>query len=242
VSLIRLSEVPGSVAYMLQVLIINCTLKPSPQTSNTEALTKCALLEFRREDAAVEIIRMVDYNVLPGTSSYEGDADEWPTILEKIKWCDILIVASPVWVGHTASPAQRLIERMDAFFYEDSLINPTNGQYLTYNKVAGVLVTGNEDGAHSVVAHLSWALSELGFTIPPNSNAYWVNKSGAGKSFIEAGGDDDPYTNTLVLYTVHNLIFFANLLREHPISTNLKALKERAEAEVRESNQESNKD
>jgi hypothetical protein len=45
------------------------------------------------------------------------------------------------------------------------------GQYFTYNKVVGCLITGNEDGAHSCAAQVLWSMQELGYTIPPNVNA-----------------------------------------------------------------------
>ena len=66
-----------------------------------------------------------------------------------------------------------------------------------------------------------WAMQEFGFTIPPNVNAYWVNKAGPGKSYIEAGGEKHLYTNKTLYNTVYNLLYFANLLQQHPINTNL---------------------
>ncbi len=72
-------------------------------------------------------------------------------------------------------------------------------------------------------------MQELGFTIPPNVNAYWVGKAGPGPSYIEAGGERFLYTNKLLRFTVHNLLYFARLLKSNPIPTNLKALATDAE-------------
>jgi multimeric flavodoxin WrbA len=216
---------------MLHALIINCTLKKSPEPSNTEALIKKALREFRRHDVAVEVIRLVDFTIAPGTSSDQGHGDQWPHILEKIRMADIFIIATPIWMGHTPSTAQQIIERLDAIYSEKDLSIPATGQYVTYNKVGGVLVTGNEDGAHAVASHLLWALSDLGFTIPPNSNAYWVNKSGSSESYIEAGGEEESSPTSMVLIMVHNLMYFARLLQEHPIPTHVKLLTKQAEDE-----------
>jgi len=119
-----------------------------------------------------------------------------------------------------------VIERLNAVFSEEDLADPETGQYLTYNKASGVLITGNEDAA----GHVLWAMQELGFTVPPNANAYWVGEAGPGASYVEAGGERHLYTNKTLVYTVHNLTYFARLLRDNPIPTNLKELGERAEA------------
>jgi len=178
-----------------------------------------------------EEIRLVDYDVKPGNSSDEKNGDQWPLILKKIKACDILIIGTPVWMGHLASTAQRVIERLDAIFHEEGFADEKTGLYFTYNKVAGVLITGNEDGAHSCAAQVLWAMQELGFTIPPNSNAYWVGIGGGDKDYVEAGGERDLYTNKTLRYMTANISFFAKLLKANPISSNWNELTEKAEQE-----------
>jgi multimeric flavodoxin WrbA len=215
----------------MKALIINCTLKSSPSISNTQALIDKGVKILQSENVDTEVVKLVDYNIKPGTSTNEGEGDEWPLILQKIKACNIFIIGSPVWVGRLASTAQRIIERMDAIFHEEGFTNEKNGQFFTYNKVAGCLITGNEDGAHSCVAHVLWAMQEFGFTIPPNVNSYWVNKAGPGKSYIEAGGERHLYTNKTLYNTIYNLIYFARLLKQNPITTNLKRLAEIAKQE-----------
>ena len=205
----------------MKALIINCTLKPSPAFSNTNALAKKAEDQLNENGITTELIRLVDYEVKPGNSTNMGDGDEWPVILDKIKACDILIIATPIWMGHLASTAQRVIERLDAIFHEEGFTDKENGQYFTYNKVAGCLITGNEDGAHSCAAQVLWSMQELGFTIPPNVNAYWVGLAGAGKDYVEAGGEKYYYTNYTLRWMIANLTWFAKLLKENPIGTNV---------------------
>jgi multimeric flavodoxin WrbA len=178
-----------------------------------------------------ESLRIVDYHIAPGTSSDEGGDDQWPLVFDRIKQCDILIIASPVWVGHLCSVAQRVIERLDALFHESELQDEESGQYVTYNKAGGALVTGNEDGAHSCIAQILFALQEFGFVVPPNGNVYWVGPAGPGPSYIEAGGERYLFTNKTLKYMVHNLVYFARLLRDNPIPTNLNKLAEEAKAE-----------
>lgn len=215
----------------MKALFLNCTLKTSPSFSNTGAMINKAAAQFNDKGTDTEIIRIADYEVKPGNAIDEGEGDEWPVILEKIKTCDILIIGAPIWMGHLASTAQRVIERLDAIFHEDGFKDENNGQYFTYNKVAGCLITGNEDGAHSCAAQLLWAMQELGFTVPPNANAYWVGLAGGDQDYVEAGGEEYFYTNSALRVMVGNLSYFADLLKKHPIDTNLKEADQQARAE-----------
>lgn len=215
----------------MKALFINCTLKRKPDFSNTGAMAEKAAEQLRAEGFETEIIRLNDYNVLTGNSADEGDGDQWPEILEKINACQIFVIATPIWMGHLASTSQKVIERLDAIFRDESLMDKETGQYMPYNKVGGCLVTGNEDGAHSCAAQVLWALQEVGFTIPPNVNAYWVGMAGGEKDYVEAGGERYLYTNKSLRYMTQNLSFMAKLLAANPFTTNLNEAAEKAEAE-----------
>lgn len=190
-----------------------------------------AAAQLRELGFETEVIRLNDYKVLTGNTSDEGEGDEWPQILEKIKACQIFVIATPIWMGHLASTSQKVIERLDAIFRDENLSSKETGQFMPYNKVAGCLVTGNEDGAHSCAAQVLWSLQEVGFTIPPNVNAYWVGKAGGEKDYVEAGGERYLYTNQSLRYMTANLAWFAKLLADHPIGTNLLEEGKKAEAE-----------
>lgn len=69
----------------LKALFLNCTLKKSPKTSNTEAFIKNASKIFEENDVETESIRIVDYEVSFGNTSDEGGGDSWPAILKKLK-------------------------------------------------------------------------------------------------------------------------------------------------------------
>ncbi|HEU4488904.1 MAG TPA: NAD(P)H-dependent oxidoreductase, partial [Actinomycetota bacterium] len=123
----------------LKAVFLNCTLKKSPEVSNTEALALKVIAWFNTMEVESEIIRIVDYRVPTGVTSNEGEGDEWPGILERIKAADILVIATPIWFGHRSSVAQLVIERLDGTYNERN----EAGQYPLYNKVGGVVVTGN---------------------------------------------------------------------------------------------------
>lgn len=212
----------------LKALFLNCTLKKSPTVSNTDALIKKVEGRMQAKGVETEIIRVVDYHIPFGVSSDEGAGDDWPKILQKIKASNILVIASPIWFGVRASVTQMVIERLDGTYAES---DKQTGQYPLYGKVAGVIVTGNEDGAHNVAAHTLYNLTHLGCTIPPNVDSYWVGEAGPGPSYLEAGGDKHLYTNRTAHYMAENLIYMAALLQDNPIPTNLRELDDLAEAE-----------
>lgn len=211
----------------LKALFLNCTLKQSPETSNTEAFIKNAADMFHQLEVETEIIRVVDFNIKPGNTSDKGEGDEWPKILDRIKESDILIIATPVWRGDRSSVAKRVAERMDGIMSET---NDQNGQYPTYGKVAGVMVDGNEDGAKKAIASICFDLSEHGFTVPVNAFTYYVGKAGPGKSYIEAGGARHLFTNKMMIYMVHNITHLARVMKQNPYPTKLNELSKQAEA------------
>lgn len=216
----------------VKALFLNCTLKKSPTPSHTAALIDKIRGIYEGLGVASEVIRPVDHNVPFGVSSNEGEGDDWPGILQKVKACDILVIGTPIWFGVRSSVAQLVIERLDGTYDEG---DPESGQFPLYGKVAGVVVTGNEDGAHDAAATTLFNLSHLGCTIPPNADCYWVGDAGPGPSYMDAGGDKHLYTNKTARYLAHNTAFFAKLLKKNRIPTNLKACIADAERAVSDS-------
>lgn len=198
----------------MKALFLNCTLKKSPPVSNTRALVDKAVAIFKELGVESEVVRVVDHKVAFGVSSDEGEGDEWPLILEKIKACNILVIATPIWFGVLSSVAKMVIERLDGTYMEG---DPETGQYPLYGKAAGVIVTGNEDGAHDVCSTILFSLTHLGCAVPPNADCYWVGDAGPGPRYIEAGGGRHLYTNQTARYMAHNLVYPAKLLKENPI-------------------------
>jgi multimeric flavodoxin WrbA len=209
----------------LKALFLNCTLKKSPDTSNTEAYIKHTEKIFHELDVETESVRVVDHNVHFGNTSDEGNGDEWPQILKKIKESDIMIIATPIWRGDRSSIAKVVAERLDGIWSE---ADEENGQYPTYNKVAGVMVDGNEDGAKKAISSICFDLSEHGFTVPVNAFSYFVGKAGPGPAYIEAEGDKHFFTNRLLYLMVYNMVHLAKALKENPYSTDAKLLEEKA--------------
>ncbi|MDT0678115.1 flavodoxin family protein [Autumnicola musiva] len=209
----------------LKALFLNCTLKKSPATSNTGAFIKNAEKFFHELNVNTEVVRVVDYDVKFGNTSDEGQGDAWPTVLQKVKAADMLIIATPIWRGDRSAVAKLVAERFDGIMEE---ANDENGQFPTYNKVAGVMVDGNEDGAKKAISSITFDLSEHGFSIPVNGFTYYVGKAGPGPSYIEAEGDKHEFTNNMILLMVHNMVHLAKALKENPYPTQVNKLEEKA--------------
>jgi multimeric flavodoxin WrbA len=197
----------------LKALLLNCTLKPTPEQSNTEALLDIVIGHLHDQGVETELLRPVDYKIPFGVVNDMGNGDEWPQILEKVLAADILILGTSIWFGVRNSVIQMVIERLDGTY---TLTNDV-GQYPLYNKVGGVVVTGNEDGAHAAAETTLFNLSHMGCTIPPNADTYWVGDAGPGPSFIAAGGAQHPYTLKTAGWMAHNVVHMARILRANPI-------------------------
>jgi hypothetical protein len=65
----------------------------------------------------------------------------------------------------------------------DALLSETDaeGVPVAYNKVAGFVVTGNEDGAHYVIAELAQAAIDCGYTVPGQAWTYWNKGPGPAR-------------------------------------------------------------
>jgi multimeric flavodoxin WrbA len=204
----------------IKAIFLNCSLKKSPTPSNTEVLMNKIVDLMTPNGVECEMIRVVDYNIAYGVSSDEGDGDEWPILLKKIKQANIIIIGSPIWFGVRSSVCQLILERLDGTYMEG---DKKTGQFPLYGKVGGVVATGNEDGAHDVCSNTLFNLSHLGCTIPPNSDCYYVGNAGPGPSYIEEG-QCHMYTLKTARMMATNLVFFAKLLQKTTIPTNLKQI------------------
>jgi multimeric flavodoxin WrbA len=162
----------------MKAICLNCTLKPSPAPSNTQALADVVLAALCEQGVESDVVRLVDHRIAPGVvSEAVADGDEWPTIRERVVAAEILIMATPTWLGQPSSIAKRALERMDAMLSETRADDETP---IAYNRVAGVVVTGNEDGAHHVISEVAGALVDIGYTIPGQAWTYWNKGPGPG--------------------------------------------------------------
>lgn len=96
---------------MTTALALVCTLKKSPAPSSSEILAREVLDEFATHDVHGSLIRGADHDVHFGVSTDEGDGDAWPTIRRQVLDADILVLATPIWMGQPASVAKIALDK-----------------------------------------------------------------------------------------------------------------------------------
>ncbi len=204
----------------LTACFVNCTLKPSPEPSNTEALMANAASIMEANGVAVDHIRAVDHALAPGVYPDMRDEvpgggqgrDHWPGLFPRIIGADILVLGTPIWLGDKSSVATRVIERLYGMSGE---LND-RGQYLYYGRTAGTIVTGNEDGVKHVAMNVLYSLQHLGYVIPPNADAGWIGEAGPGPSYADegSGGPENDFTRRNTTFMAWNLMHTAAWLRD----------------------------
>jgi multimeric flavodoxin WrbA len=198
----------------LRATLLNCTLKPSPEQSNTEAVLGQVGKALGDRGVSCETIRIVDHDVRPGVETDMGGGDAWPEIHERLTSSEILVVATPTWLGQQSSVCKRVLERMDAMLSESD----DEGRPIALNRVAGVVVTGNEDGAHHVIAEVSGGLIDIGYTVPGQAWTYWNKGPGPGDSYLESDDEQGKeWTRATGEAAAANLVAVAEALRRAPI-------------------------
>lgn len=211
----------------LKALFINCTIKYESKDSHTRRLLNRAAGVMKSQGVEVEMLHALDYDIAFGMEkdlSESGKSDDWPKIQKKIMEADILVLGTPIWLGVKASVATLVIERMYAYSGDRN----EKGQYLYYGKTAGVIVTGNEDGAKAVAMDVLYAMSHIGYTIPPQADAAWLGEAGPGPSYgdkpdgaesSEGGhtpaGYDNDFTNRNTTFMAWNLMHAAKMLKDN---------------------------
>ncbi|MFI7672930.1 flavodoxin family protein [Actinophytocola sp. NPDC049390] len=194
----------------MRALILNCTLKKSPERSNTQRLADVVAASLSEKGVAVESIRVVDQRIEPGVQTDMGD--DWTGIHRKLLESEILVVASPTWLGMPSSVAHRVLERMDAMLSETD----DEDRPVAYNRVAGVVVTGNEDGAHHVINEICGGLNEVGYTIPGQAWTYWNSGPGPGPDYTETDHGHE-FSERTAATMAKNLVAVATALAKQPI-------------------------
>jgi len=199
----------------LKALFINCTLKKSPDPSNTQGLIDISQKIMAKQGVKTEVIRAIDHDiatgVYPDMTKYGWDSDAWPEIYEKVKAADILVIAGPIWLGDNSSVAKKIIERL----YAQSSDTNEWGQWSLYGKVGGCLIDGNEDGLKHCAMNILYSLQHIGYTIPPQADAGWLGEVGPGPSYLDegSGGPENDFTNRNTTFMSWNLMHMASLLK-----------------------------
>jgi multimeric flavodoxin WrbA len=208
----------------LRCIYINCTLKKSPQKSHTANLIEVSKQIMLKENVQVDEIRFVDHDVAhgvyPDMKEHGWEKDEWPAIFKRIMNADILVLATPIWLGEKSSIAQKLIERL----YGMSGQKNDKGQYIYYGKVGGAIITGNEDGIKHSAMGILYSMQHIGYSIPPQADCGWIGAVGPGPSYGDKEwkgekldtpvGYESDFTNKNTTFMTYNLLHLASMLKK----------------------------
>lgn len=205
----------------LKAVIFNTTLKKDESKSHTRLLLSVVGEIMSHNKVNVEHIHAVShqipYGVYPDMTEHGWDVDDWPALWEKVAAADILIIGTPIWLGEESSVCRVLIERL----YGMSGMLNDKGQSVFYGKTGGAVVTGNEDGVKHSAMTILYALSHLGYTIPPQADCGWIGEAGPGASYgddIEGQsmpvGFDNDFTQRNATIMTWNLLHMARMLKD----------------------------
>ena len=162
----------------LRALVINCTLKRSPELSHTQGLIDRSRAIMEKNGVAVDVLRAVDHDIATGVwpdmTEHGWPTDDWPAIYQQVLAADILVLAGPIWLGDNSSVMKQVIERLYACSH---LLNEA-GQYAYDGRIGGCLITGNEDGVKHCAMNVLYSLQHLGYTIPPQADAGGIGEAG----------------------------------------------------------------
>jgi multimeric flavodoxin WrbA len=200
----------------LRATYMNCTLKRSPEMSHTEGLVDLSAAIMMKHGVGVEVVRAVDLDIATGVYTdmreHGWATDVWPEIHRQVMESDILVLAGPIWLGDNSSVMKKVIERL----YGGSSDLNEKGQYAYYGRVAGALITGNEDGIKHCTQNILYSLQHIGYTIPPQADAGWIGEAGPGPSYLDAGsgGPENDFTNRNTTFMTWNLMHLAKMLKD----------------------------
>ncbi len=202
---------PSAPTPTLTAVVLVGTLNPSPAPSSSDLIGRQVLSALEPHGVTGSVVRLVDHDIRPGVQVDMGEGDAWPDIRRQILAADILVLATPIWMGQPSSVTKRALERLDAELSEQD----DQGRLLTYGKVAVVAVVGNADGAHHGSAEVFQALDDVGFTLPAGAVTYWVGQAMGSVDYRDL--DETPpevaaTTETLAAHAAH----LARLLRSAP--------------------------
>lgn len=195
----------------LTALVLNCTLTPSPGDSSTQLLADQVLTALGERGVTGDSVRLVDLPIAPGVLTDMGGGDAWPQVRQRVLDADILVLATPTWMGHMSSVASRAVERLNAELSETD----DQGRPLTFGKVGIVVVVGNEDGAHKITADLFQALDDIGFSLAAQAAVYWNGEAMHTTDYKDLEETPDAVAATTAKLAA-NAAHLAALLRASP--------------------------
>jgi multimeric flavodoxin WrbA len=195
----------------LKALALIGTLQKGNGLTNTVELVSDVLAQLEAYGIMGEKVRLANLDLPPGIEEQMSSTDEWPSLANKIREADIVLFATPIWWNQPSSLIQRVLERMTHF--DENYI--ATGRSELYHKLAGVVVTGHEDGAQHIVGSIVGELTWFGFVIPPECATYWVGEVGGSMTNDPDKRRINAATKAMTAVMARNLANYATLLSKN---------------------------
>src|SRR5947208_9728474 len=100
----------------LKAFFINCTLKRSPEVSNTQGLMDLTMEIMRRNEVEVDSIRAVDHEIATGVwpdmTEHGWQRDEWPEIFQRVMAADTPALGTSTSLGQQPSVPTHIVQRL----------------------------------------------------------------------------------------------------------------------------------
>jgi multimeric flavodoxin WrbA len=195
----------------LTALVLVCTLKASPAPSSSDRIGRDVLRALGEHGVSGEVVRVVDHDVRFGVTTDEGGGDAWPDLRRRLLAAELVVLATPIWLGQPSSVCKMVLERLDAELAETD----DEGRMSMSGKVALVAVVGNEDGAHHVVAECLQALTDVGFSAAPTAGVYWVGEAMGSTDYQDLDRQPEKVADAITA-SAAQAAHLAGLLRDRP--------------------------
>jgi len=101
----------------LRAVFVSCTLKRSPQVSDTEGLITNSAAIMAAHGVRTDTVRGGPRHrggVQPDMTEHGAARDDWPALAEKVLAADILVLGTPIWRCEKSCVCTRVIERLYA--------------------------------------------------------------------------------------------------------------------------------
>ena len=96
----------------LSAVFINCSIGKEKSKSHTQKLIDKVTKIMKDEGVKVSDVYARDFQIPTGMikdGAEQGELDDWPSIQKQVEAADILVIATPIWLGDKSSIATKVL-------------------------------------------------------------------------------------------------------------------------------------
>lgn len=146
---------------LLTATVLNCTLLPSPEPTNTDDVLMQVIADLAAAGAGVTTTRVVDHTLRSGRFTDLSTQDGWWAIQESLSRSDIVVLATPTWRGRSPWVAQVAVRQLRSLVAK----TPSAASRAPARPAVGVLLTSDE-AAEGADSELDLRVADLDLALP----------------------------------------------------------------------------